>query len=104
MTYTYLDWYEEEDGDDTKVYEVTITYDYTPGSPAVTPRGEYQPTNPPEPPDISVRDIVVVLPKTNVNTWPRHKEDFDDWLKCDATFNLMCQEAESWLAQKGYDG
>lgn len=36
-----------------------VTYEWTPGRPAHTPRGEYAPIDPPEPPEVSFMSIKV---------------------------------------------
>ena len=39
--------------------DLLVKYDFTPGSRAYTPRGEYAPIDPPEPPEINVTDLCV---------------------------------------------
>lgn len=39
--------------------EILVKYDFTPGTRAYTPRGEYAPIDPPEPPEINITDLCV---------------------------------------------
>ena len=48
-------------GDDDVAYPmIEITYDYSRGSPAFTPRGEYGPIDPPEPPGLEFRQARLI--------------------------------------------
>ena len=66
---------------------VEITYDYSRGSPAFTPRGEYGPIDPPEPPGLEFRAA---------KTSSRVLEIDDDPAK-------LQKLAEEWLMGDGYD-
>lgn len=49
--------YETEYETDAALFRVCINYDFIPGSPAYTPRGEYAPTEPPEPAECDICEI-----------------------------------------------
>jgi len=54
---TYVTTYEDDIGDMS--IDVRFHYDFTPGKPAYTPRGEYAPIDPPEPPEVTVTYLEV---------------------------------------------
>jgi len=61
-------------GDDTVMEcELTVEFEYTPGLPALTPRGEYAPIDPPEPPEANITEMVLRSPGGVVYPVP-------DWL------------------------
>lgn len=74
--------------------KVEITYEYSPGCPAFTPRGEYAPIDPPEPAEVQFISAKLIdgdgLGPTNqqVQEWP------SDWIE-DAGFNEACDHAET---------
>lgn len=68
--------------------EVAITYDYIPGRPAYTPRGEYGPIDPPEPAEV---EFVGVRVLNYDGLDGMHYED-------------VRTMAEDWLNDEGYEG
>ena len=102
---TYTDeFYEDEDSEDDPI-EVTITFDYVPGSPAYTPRGEYLPTDPPDPPEINIRSI---MPLDKRAKWQKPSDKLANALWAWANSNEM-REAMFWEGaqerrNKGFDG
>lgn len=73
--------------------KVAVTYNYTPGRPAFTPRGEYAPIDPPEPAEVSFVSAALIdgdglAPEPfQVNDWA------SDWLD-DAGYDEACAHAE----------
>jgi len=65
---------------------VEITYDYSRGSPAFTPRGEFGPIDPPEPPGLAFR-AAKYIDRDGLDEDPAQLQDW----------------AEQWLLGDGYD-
>ena len=78
--------------------EILVKYDYTPGSPAYTPRGEYAPIDPPEPPDINVTDLCVRDWLAGSPVWrTAEKWEWEQYadLALDCRFDDLCANAEN---------
>ena len=73
---------------------VAITYNYAPGRPAYTPRGEYAPIDPPEPEEVDFVSAKLIdgdglCPMGDqLNDWAK------DWLYDDAGYRLACNHAD----------
>lgn len=65
---------------------IEITYSYTPGRPAFTPRGEYAPIDPPEPAEVDLISAKLV----DADGLRPQGEDVADW-------------ANDWLQGDGYE-
>lgn len=71
-----------------------ITYQYSPGSPAFTPRGEYAPIDPPEPAEVEfisahlVNNDGLEPSAEQVNDWAQ------EWLASDEGYSFACNHAE----------
>ena len=65
---------------------IEISYDYSRGSPTFTPRGEYGPIDPPEPPSLEFREAKYI-DRDGLN---------DDPVK-------LQERAKEWLEGSGYD-
>lgn len=77
--------------------DVLVKYDYTPGLPAYTPRGEYAPIDPPEPPEISITDLCVRDWVEGLPVWrTAEKWELDQYgeMVMDQRFEDLCAEAE----------
>ena len=59
--HTYQTTYSTEDADGTVTseLEIRVVYNFYPAQPAYTPRGEYAPTDPPEPASVELVNIQV---------------------------------------------
>lgn len=70
-----------------------IEYDYAPGRPAYTPRGEYAPIDPPDPAEVAFRSATLI---DGDGLTPDQKQ-IDEWaidyLDSDHGYNRACQEA-----------
>lgn len=66
--------------------EVRITYTYLPGAPAYTPRGEYAPIDPPEPPEIEVTSVELLDAKGLAPDAARVRAWGDAWMQDDRNF------------------
>lgn len=63
-----------------------VTYKYSPGRPAFTPRGEFGPIDPPEPADVELLGVKLL----NGDGLAPEYEQLREW-------------AEDWLNDKGYE-
>ena len=76
-----------------------ITFDYVPGRPAFTPRGEYAPIDPPDPAEVSFRSATLIDGDgLDPFMGPRGQETIDDWardyLDTDEGYEGACEAAE----------
>ena len=70
-----------------------IIYDYIPGRPAYTPRGEYGPIDPPDPPEISFISAELI-DGDGLNPEPREVQEWaSEWIEGDG-FQAVCDAAE----------
>jgi hypothetical protein len=81
--------------------DVRFHYDFTPGKPAYTPRGEYAPIDPPEPPEIIVTKIEVHGEVDGKLAWKAPTEAearlLWSWYENNSDLQLaMMEEAERW--------
>jgi hypothetical protein len=79
---------------------IDIEFDYIPGCPAYTPRGEYAPIDPPEPAEVSFRSATLIDgdgldpsfaapdPQSVIDGWA------SDYLDSDEGYRGACDEAE----------
>jgi hypothetical protein len=73
---------------------IEIAFDYAPGRPAYTPRGEYAPIDPPDPAEVSFRSAKLISgdgldpPDAQVDEWAR------DYLDTDEGYEAACRAAE----------
>lgn len=74
---------------------VEITFSYWPGRPAFTPRGEYAPIDPPEPPEVEFVSAKIVDAKGLTATQDRVDEWARDYLDSDAGYRDACRFAEA---------
>lgn len=74
--------------------EVRITYRYSPGRPAYTPRGEYAPVDPPEEPEVDVVKVELL-----------DADELDERMLTEivggssAIFDAVC----NWVDEHGYE-
>ena len=74
--------------------KVEITYDYSPGRKAYTPRGEYAPIDPPEPPEINFVSATLINGDGLEPSMQQIQELASDWLD-DKGFDEACSNAEA---------
>ena len=74
--------------------QLEITFDYTPGRPAFTPRGEYGPIDPPDPPEVSFVMAELIDGDGLAPTIQQIQEWASNWLDEDG-FEQACDYAES---------
>lgn len=78
---------------------LAITFEYRPGRPAYTPRGEYAPIDPPEPEEVDfvsahmLDDDGMSPGQEQINEWAQ------DWLASDEGYTAACACAEGGRAQ-----
>lgn len=83
------------DGDREVAYpKVAITYDYSPGCPAHTPRGEYAPIDPPEPPEVSFVSAELLNGDGLAPTPEQIQEWGSNWLDEELNYIEACDHAE----------
>lgn len=82
-----------DDEHETAYPKVAVTYDYTPGRPAFTPRGEYAPIDPPEPAEVNFISAELVDGDGLMLTPQQVQERASDWLD-DAGYEEACRHAE----------
>jgi hypothetical protein len=73
-----------------------VKYDFYPGAPAHTPRGEYAPIDPPEAPEIDLNDLCVESWLAGQPVW--RTATADEWADyaetlVDENFDYLCQNA-----------
>ena len=76
--------------------DLLVKYDFTPGSRAYTPRGEYAPIDPPEPPEINVTDLCVRDWLHGGKVWrTADKHEWDQYVDqiIDRHFDYLCDNA-----------
>jgi hypothetical protein len=79
---------------ETTTVKVEITYEYSPGRRAYTPRGEYAPIDPPEPPEVSFVSAKLIY-GGGLNPTNEQTQDWaSDWLDEEEGFALACDHAE----------
>ena len=90
---------ESADGTVISETEVRFTFDFLPGYPAHTPRGEYGPIDPPEPPSIEITKIEIEdFDKGGNQSWreatPEESERYQAWVDGDdRLYSRMCDQA-----------
>ena len=74
--------------------KVRITYSFTKGKPAYTPRGEYAPIDPPEPAEVDLVSATLIdgdgldPTQSQVNDWAQDYLDCDGYDRaCDAAYD-----------------
>ncbi len=72
---------------------MAITYNYKAGRRAFTPRGEYAPIDPPEPPEVELVGVKLLNGDGLEPEYERLLEWAENWLD-DAGFNRACEFAE----------
>ena len=87
--------------------EVEIVFDYIAAQPAFTYAGEYQPTDPPEPADVSIISVGVQT-GTGSAEWrkrfPHAAEILQKWAESDDMRERLIWTAAYDIRNKGYDG
>ena len=73
--------------------KVAITYDYTPGRPAYTPRGEYGPIDPPDPPEINLIEAKLIDGDGLGPSLQQVRDWAIDYLDTDEGFEAACNHA-----------
>ncbi len=79
---------------ETAYPKLEIEFDYTPGRPAYTPRGEYAPIDPPEPAEVSFRSAKLIDGDGLDPTIAQVQEWGSDYLDTDEGYQVACAASE----------
>ena len=74
--------------------KLLISYDYVPGRAACTPRGEYGPIDPPDPPEITILTAKLIDGDGLAPTQGQLDDWAQDYADSDAGFESLCNNAE----------
>jgi hypothetical protein len=84
-----------EPGDYESAYpEIEITYKFYPATPAYTPRGEYGPIDPPDPPEVEFISATLIDGDGLTPNEDQVEELARDFLDSDEGFRAACNSAE----------
>jgi uncharacterized membrane-anchored protein len=96
MPYTARIVYEDSNENE---FDVLVAYSYTRGYPAFTPRGEYAPTDPPEPAEVSVNSLQVRPIHGRLSEWKEPNAELakaiHKFLDEDNNYEYLVNEAEA---------
>ena len=77
-------------------HDMVVSFNYIPGRPAHTPRGEYAPIDPPDPPEIDIRRIEIMGKTGDWRSATALEFDFVSERLLNDEFDDMCESTSTW--------